>query len=515
MTILYDCIFGPSLYRIFDANRSRDYVPFTVERYADLVINTIKIGKSTVTLLSPCIVFLFYRNYFSQSADLSGRTILESFIRSTSFKFITTVTMVYLLSSVIRGFLRCRNPSYKEFIQTFKSSNSIQSNLLKKDDDALKMVLEARHKLRHTYDYDFKHCPVDFKWSEGKFASERIPKLLTPQESGAGAQLNGTVVRMVSWLMAHTIGRIMLYPGSLDIFQIALSNALVTGRQFLIENYGASRYKLEARDGNKIDCIFVDQRKQQVTDSDFKGSTLVICAEGNAGFYEIGIFSSPLNLNYSVLGWNHPGFGGSTGSPYPQNEINAFDAVINFAVTKLDFNLEDIYIFAWSIGGFPAAWAASQYPELKGIILDASFDDVLPLARARMMPLLLPIVDVTIRNHFNLNVSAYLNLYKGPVRLIRRLQDEIIPLDPNDPIPSLSYSKNHNECLNELRSYIKTRGITEYPIDIDPDEIGLKRAESIILFMASQLMNHFNSTHCTPLPPNMFTEPFDLFALDN
>lgn len=41
---------------------------------------------------------------------------------------------------------------------------------------------------------------------------------------------------------------------------------------------------------------------------------------------------------------------------------------------------------------------------------------------------------MTIRNHFNLNVSAYLNLYKGPVRLIRRLQDEIIPLDPNDPI---------------------------------------------------------------------------------
>ena len=89
-----------------------------------------------------------------------------------------------------------------------------------------------------------------------------------------------------------------------------------------------------------------------------------------------------------MLGWNHPGFGDSTGSPYPQNEINAFDAVINFAVTRLGFSLGQIYVFAWSIGGFPAAWAASAYPELKGIILDASFDDILPLARARMMPLL-------------------------------------------------------------------------------------------------------------------------------
>ena len=114
----------------------------------------------------------------------------------------------------------------------------------------------------------------------------------------------------------------------------------------------------------------------------------MICTEGNAGFYEVGIFSSPVNHKYSVLGWNHPGFGGSTGKPYPQNEINAFDTVINFAVTKLGFPLEKIYLFAWSIGGFPAAWAVSQYPELKGVIIDASFYDVLPLARARMLPVL-------------------------------------------------------------------------------------------------------------------------------
>lgn len=42
------------------------------------------------------------------------------------------------------------------------------------------------------------------------------------------------------------------------------------------------------------------------------GSTLVICTEGNAGFYEIGIMVTPMDLGYSVLGWNHPGFGCST-----------------------------------------------------------------------------------------------------------------------------------------------------------------------------------------------------------
>jgi hypothetical protein len=42
------------------------------------------------------------------------------------------------------------------------------------------------------------------------------------------------------------------------------------------------------------------------------GDWLVICCEGNAGFYELGMIGTPLEAGYSVLGWNHPGFGGSS-----------------------------------------------------------------------------------------------------------------------------------------------------------------------------------------------------------
>jgi len=42
------------------------------------------------------------------------------------------------------------------------------------------------------------------------------------------------------------------------------------------------------------------------------GKILVICCEGNAGFYEVGMLGTPLSEGYSVLGWNHPGFGGSS-----------------------------------------------------------------------------------------------------------------------------------------------------------------------------------------------------------
>ena len=73
-----------------------------------------------------------------------------------------------------------------------------------------------------------------------------------------------------------------------------------------------------------------------------KGKTLVISCDGNAGFYEIGVLGTPLEKGYSVLGWNHPGFGGSSGTPFPQSEVNAADAVMQFALDHLKFQPEQI-----------------------------------------------------------------------------------------------------------------------------------------------------------------------------
>ncbi len=110
------------------------------------------------------------------------------------------------------------------------------------------------------------------------------------------------------------------------------------------------------------------------------------------------------------------------GVPFPQNEANAMDVVIQFAVHKLGFQLSDIIVYAWSIGGFTgkqshtskpanhwsentdpqqkqiinlfsflmccsilASWAVMSYPEIRALVLDASFDDLLPLA-LKVMP---------------------------------------------------------------------------------------------------------------------------------
>lgn len=91
------------------------------------------------------------------------------------------------------------------------------------------------------------------------------------------------------------------------------------------------------------------------------------------------------------------GFGGSTGTPYPENDAAAVAAVIDYAKHELGFTESQIVVYAWSIGGFDATVAGSAYRELKGLYLDATFDDVLPLADNVMPKALAPITVKTIR----------------------------------------------------------------------------------------------------------------------
>jgi hypothetical protein len=58
--------------------------------------------------------------------------------------------------------------------------------------------------------------------------------------------------------------------------------------------------------------------------------------------------------------------------------------------------------------------------------VDASFDDVVPLAQARFPSSWGPLVKRIVRDYLNLNNAAQLSRYPGPVLFFRRTQDEII-----------------------------------------------------------------------------------------
>ncbi|MEQ2218133.1 hypothetical protein XENOCAPTIV_029957, partial [Xenoophorus captivus] len=199
------------------------------------------------------------------------------------------------------------------------------------------------------------------------------------------------------FLIAHTFGRRMLYPGSVGLLQKAMRPMLQQGQAKLIEEHDGQRNKLVACDGNEIDTMFVDRRK----DGGPKGQTLVICCEGNAGFYEVGCMNTPLEV------------------PFPQNEANAMDVVIQFAVHKLGFQLSDIVIYAWSIGGFTG-----------------------------------PLVQHTVRQYMNLNNAEQLlkdrSCWSGGLEMKSSLQPSVYS----------GYEVDDDWCVSVLQSYQTDRDVS-------------------------------------------------------
>ncbi|XP_073405085.1 phosphatidylserine lipase ABHD16A isoform X1 [Dendrobates tinctorius] len=552
--LLYLCIRGPRLYRVYRVNgraaigRGRPlqegdsesswasfYQPKALEKHTDSILAWVSVLWTISYYSSPLVAFYMYRKGYVTPSRL---------IPLAQYG----LTLMFLLAGIacLRGLGRWSNPQYIQFISILQRT---------KMDDC-----PENKKMLSNFNFDFRSWPVDFRWDE---ASSKDPKSLglagggvpllkaEPRTRGAAdgffQQVQKLPCQIISYVVAHSFGRRMLYPGSVYLLQKALMPMLLQGQARLVEEYNGKRAKLLACDGNEIDTMFVDRRSF----GQHTGSKLVICCEGNAGFYEVGCISTPLDAGYSVLGWNHPGFAGSTGVPFPQNEANAMDAVVQYAVYQLGFKLQDIIVYAWSIGGFTATWAAMSYPDISAVVLDASFDDLVPLALKVMPESWRGLVTRTVRKYLNLNNAEQLCRYQGPVLLIRRTKDEIItttsPEDvasnrgndlllsllqhrfpnvmtedgrravrlwlststPEDADSVLSqYGVEEDWCLSVLQSY-KAENLEQYPWSVG-EEMSTEGRQQLALYLAQKYLSSFEATHCTPLPASFFQMPWSI-----
>ncbi|XP_072777179.1 phosphatidylserine lipase ABHD16A [Taeniopygia guttata] len=544
MAKLLSCVLGPRLYRVHrprlpgpaaggeprgEPNWDSYYQPRGLEKHTDSVLALASVLWSISCYASPLALLYLYRK---------GLLTMSRVVPLSH----CAATLGLLLAGVacLRGLGRWSNPQYVEFIAALEESHRSDS-------------AESRRKLG-LYTFDFRSWPVDFRWDSAGPAwggSRAVPLLPTPKRPRGGSRgVLGTLRKvpcaLARLLLAHTIGRRMLFPGSVRLLQRALLPALLQGQARLVEQFGGQRAKLVACDGNEIDAMVIDRRGR-----DPRGDTLVICCEGNAGFYEVGCLSTPLEAGYSVLGWNHPGFGGSTGVPLPQSEANAMDVVIRFALQRLRFAPPNIVLYAWSIGGFTATWAAMSYPELGGLVLDASFDDLVPLALKVLPHSWRDLVTQTVREHLNLNNAEQLCRYQGPVLLVRRTKDEIITTTVPDDIASnrgndlLLKLLQHRypkivvgEGLEVVREWLEAATPEEETAllgRVGPDErwcrerlqgfaadrrppfpwgmgedLSPAHRRQLALYLAQKHLQNFEASHCTPLPPHAFRLPWAL-----
>ncbi|KOB70369.1 Protein BAT5, partial [Operophtera brumata] len=359
------------------------YQPHKIEEYADIVISVLasyilqtNVFYSVSYYMSPFIGMYMYRRGFF--------TVQES---ETLVKLFTGIGCFLFMAFLIRAYGRVRNPQYMMFLDALNSP---------KED------LQAYLSRVRRFDFEFYAWPATYEipynpdnpcWNRSQpFVSKENNHLPFYQKC---------IVKSLAYIAVHTFALRLIYPGSLGLIQLMLWNPLVHGRASFIEDSDGQRVKVITADGNSIDTMFVDCRNRPHPN----GKILVICSEGNSGFYEIGIMNTPLKAGYSVLGWNHPGFAGSTGLPYPRQEHCAIDAVMQYAILVLKFQPEQIVMFGWSIGGYSAAWAAGNY-HTKALILDATFDDLVPLAVNQMPASWEPLVKEVVRGHVDLNYSS-------------------------------------------------------------------------------------------------------------
>lgn len=545
---LVNCVLGPRLYSFYQLSghtissstpevlsRSHSYHQTPFESVSDYVIRVSRIITSFGVYFSPILL-----TYVIYKRNVPG-SIVNSIDHTVLTQIFTTAFSILLGSFCIRGLARFNNPEYLAFLKILEETRNTPT-------------VSNKRILVH-FDCDFSAFPVDFKWSDAR--DQRPPAPYKKSYPVTLDQDNSMIldnfplklpIELVITMIMKIIGRRMIYPGSLGFIQTLMQPAISAGRSKLIEEHGGVRHKLESYDKNSIDTMFIDRRGTTPN-----GDYLVIGCEGNGGFYELGTILTPLEAGYSVLGWNHPGFGGSTGIPYPDQDVAAVDTVVKFAMDKLSFAPSQIVMYGWSIGGFTATWAGMRHPNIHGLVIDASFDHILPLARGIFPGFMYPFIEMGIKTHFDLNNSRHMKHFQGPVLLVRRSQDEVIAVEPynspptnrgnyllidilkqrfpvlmNDRAVALvkeylggnsryqegvlkRYSVNTNNCLRLLLDYFHTNR-TAYPVNIG-SELDNATRDQLVLFLASKHLIDYDSVHCAPLPARYFHRPWNLIGL--
>ncbi|XP_063719743.1 phosphatidylserine lipase ABHD16A-like [Symsagittifera roscoffensis] len=418
MSKIVGCLIGPKVYRYMITTPEKRFLPYEptlLETMPETAIGVIKtLFSFTRNAWFLIIPYMYMRDYFTRQGCLY------------LLNWTGVVTLLFCFSFAVRATGRFLNPVYSKFVDVRYDTS---------------LSPEQKKEALAKFSYEFSHCDPDFDLSsssDNRLRDFKPTFRLPPHFTIAQSSFLGRIFKMPYDLLCNVamnvVGRRMIYPGSLQILNSLLSEPRDEARsKFLLKYEGARRVKLVSELSDEVDAFVVDRRnKDSSVGESLNGDKIVICTEGNGGFYEIGIMATPLEAGYSVLGWNHLGFGGSSGLPWPENEQAAIDTVYKYARVELGFADEDIVLFAWSIGGYATSWLAMNYPNIGAVVIDASFDDLVPLALAKMPQFASGLITRGIRLFMDLRVSEQLKGYPGPVLFYRRTRDEIITTQMHD-----------------------------------------------------------------------------------
>ncbi|MFT4901532.1 MAG: pimeloyl-ACP methyl ester carboxylesterase [Lentimonas sp.] len=117
----------------------------------------------------------------------------------------------------------------------------------------------------------------------------------------------------------------------------------------------------------------------------------------------------------SILAYDYPGYGTSSGTASEASVYAAADAVYHYATETLGYAPEAITLYGCSLGSGPACWLAERYPVGRLILEGAYSSTFRVMTHVKLLPW----------DKFD-NLSR-LPAIQCPVLLIHAMQDEVIP----------------------------------------------------------------------------------------
>mgnify|MGYP001795395192 CR=1 FL=1 len=122
---------------------------------------------------------------------------------------------------------------------------------------------------------------------------------------------------------------------------------------------------LTSADGNELAARYLHNPDSRYT---------ILFSHGNATDMG-GVMPILLSLKaqgFSVMTYDYPGYGHSTGNPTEQNSYLAIEAAYDYLTTELELLPENIIVQGQSVGGGPSTHLAASKP-VAGLVLESSF----------------------------------------------------------------------------------------------------------------------------------------------
>jgi pimeloyl-ACP methyl ester carboxylesterase len=142
---------------------------------------------------------------------------------------------------------------------------------------------------------------------------------------------------------------------------------------------GPDTFKLKASDGADITATYLEAPASQ---------HLLLYSHGNG--VDIGMIRNYLEIfqaaGISVLAYDYPGYGTSSGEASETGVYAAADAAYAYATQTLNFAPGQITLYGRSLGSGPSCWLAERYP-IGRLIMDGAFSSAFRvMTRIKILP---------------------------------------------------------------------------------------------------------------------------------